>query len=159
MNILIAIVAANITAAVVPFLGIAFWIVCRTYLRLSYQVRLLELGSVSPILNHAIETMQGHRTIHSFGWAQHFYLKFLSALDDSQRPYYTMRAVQQLLLVVLDLFVAVMAITTCAAAVGFTNSMDPGMLGLTLTTLVRCRFSDTLFSYLLQVPPGHEHLP
>ncbi|PVH90076.1 hypothetical protein DM02DRAFT_548456 [Periconia macrospinosa] len=128
--------ATKFTAFAVPFLGVAFWLVCRTYLRISYQVRLLDLNSVSPIFNHAIETMQGFRTIHSFGWEDHFYTKFLNILDDSQRPYYMMLAVQQLLQVILDLFVAVIAIITCSATVALKNSVDTGMLGLTLTSLV-----------------------
>jgi ABC-type multidrug transport system fused ATPase/permease subunit len=137
VNVLIAILATIYTAIAIPFLGLAFWLVCRTYLRISYQVRLLDLNSVSPIFNHAIETMQGYHTIHSFGWQDYFYSKFLCLLDESQRPYYTMFAVQQLLQVVLDLFVAVLAIIACSATVAFKNAVDPGILGLTLTSLVR----------------------
>lgn len=136
VNVLIAIMATKYTAIAVLFLGLAFWVVCRTYIRISYQIRLLSLNSVSPIFSHAIETMRGFRTIHSFGWDGHFYRKFLKILDDSQRPYYTMFAVQQLLQVVLDLFVAVIAIITCSAAIALKDLADTGMLGLTLTSLV-----------------------
>lgn len=137
VNVLIAVLATKFTVIAVPFLATAFWLVCRTYLRISYQVQLLNLNSVSPIFSHAIETMQGFHTIHSFGWADHFYARFLYVLDDSQRPYYTMFAVQQLLQVVLDIFVAVVAIIICSVAVALKHSVDTGMLGLALTSLVR----------------------
>jgi ATP-binding cassette, subfamily C (CFTR/MRP), member 1 len=137
VNVFIVFLTNVYTAIAVPFLGVGFWLLCRTYLRISYQVRLLDLNSVSPIFNHAIETVQGYRTIHCFGWQDHFYRKFLYLLDESQRPYYTMFAVQQFLQVVLDLFVAVLAIIACSATVTLKNSVNPGTLGLALTSLVR----------------------
>lgn len=148
VNILLATITTKWIAIAIPFLGVAFWLVCRTYLRVSYQVRLLELNSLSPVFNHTIETMQGFRTIHSFGWADHFLTKFLETLDNNQRPFYTMRAVQQFLQVVLDLFVAVVAIITCSAAVALKDTVDAGLLGLTLTSLVR-----TVYQIVISGPP------
>jgi ATP-binding cassette subfamily C (CFTR/MRP) protein 1 len=76
----------------------------------SRQLRHLDLEAKSPLYTHFTETLSGVVTIRAFGWKPAFLQENLRLLDFSQKPYYLLFCIQRWLGVVMDLFVAGIAI-------------------------------------------------
>ena len=101
---------AQYVGAVIPLCAACLYLLQMYYLRMSRQLRLLDLEAKTPLYTHFTETMAGVVTIRAFGWKQAFVAENLKALDFSQLPYYMLYCIQRWLGVVLDLFVAGVAV-------------------------------------------------
>ena len=106
------------------------------YLSTSRQLRFMDIEAKSPLYTHILETIQGLSTIRSFGWAAANLATSLNFLDVSQRPFYLLFCVQQWLELVLDLFVAGLAVLFVGIAVSVTNVSSAGAIGLALLNLL-----------------------
>lgn len=73
-------------------------------------MRHLDLEAKSPLYRQFTETMNGVITIRAFGWKSAFLQENHKLLDYSQKPYYLLFCIQRWLAVVMDLFVAGIAI-------------------------------------------------
>ena len=119
-----------------PLMGLAMYFIQKYYLRTSRQLRILELEAVSPILKHITETTEGLSTIRAFGWQTPFQANAIEYIDDSQRPYYLLLALQRWLTLVLNLLVAGVGTLVVALATRIPNSSSGGYIGIALTSIL-----------------------
>lgn len=127
---------ANYAAAGLPFGFIALYFVQKYYLRTSRQMRLLDLEMKTPLYTHFTEALAGVSTIRAFGWTSEFMSDNTRRLDISQKPFYLMFCIQRWLQLVLDLFVAGMALLLVALALRVLGSTSQGAIGLALVNLL-----------------------
>jgi ABC-type multidrug transport system fused ATPase/permease subunit len=108
---MILIGVASIYAAIAfPIILGALYFIQRWYLRTSRQLRLLDLEAKSPLYSQFIEILSGLATVRAFGWQNALEEKNRQLLDDSQKPFYLLFAVQRWLTLVLDLIVTATAV-------------------------------------------------
>lgn len=131
---------------VLPFLAVALYFLQNAYLRTSRQIRLLDLEAKSPLYTHFNESLQGLHTIRAFAWSETWIYRNTTHLDHSQRPFYLLLCLQRWLSLVLDLIVAALAIILISLAVGLRHSMNTGLLGVAMVSIVS--FGQTL-SYFI----------
>ena len=127
---------ATYVAAGLPFGFIALYLVQKYYLRTSRQMRLLDLEMKTPLYTHFTETLGGVSTIRAFGWSQDFMDDNTRRLDTSQKPFYMMFCIQRWLQVVLDLFIAGMALLLVALALKVVGATSQGAIGLAMVNLI-----------------------
>jgi ATP-binding cassette subfamily C (CFTR/MRP) protein 1 len=123
-------------AAIIPFIGLAGYLIQRVYLRTSRQVRLMDLEAKAPLCTHFLESLAGIVTIRAFGWSSAYRKKNKKHLDNSQAPFYLLFAIQNWLGLVLELMVAGLVTVLVALAVGLRSKVDAGFLGLALVSAV-----------------------
>jgi ATP-binding cassette subfamily C (CFTR/MRP) protein 1 len=121
---------------------LAVYMLQKYYLRTSRQMRHLDLEAKSPLYRVFTEAAGGIATIRSFNWNGAFMAEHLQLLDQSQRPYYMLYCIQRWLNVVLDLFVAGVAVVLVSLAVELTTTATAGSIGLALLNLAQ--FNQTL---------------
>lgn len=105
-------------------------------------MRFLDLEAKSPLYTQFTETLAGLHTIRTFGWSAAFLRDNHRRLDASQKPFYTMFCIQRWLQVVLDLFVAGMAVVLVSFSLSFPNTTSQGAIGLAMVNLIG--FNQTL---------------
>jgi ATP-binding cassette subfamily C (CFTR/MRP) protein 1 len=119
-----------------PVLILAVYFLQKFYLRTSRQIRFLDLECKSPLYTHVAETLEGLSTIRAFGWQEAFMKTNVERLDISQKPSYLLYCIQRWLGLVLQLLVAVMAVTVVALATNLTDTTSGGRLGVSLSQIV-----------------------
>ncbi|KAK4946454.1 hypothetical protein LTR10_014653 [Elasticomyces elasticus] len=122
--------------AIVPVVAAALYVVQKYYLRTSRQMRLLDLEERAPLYTWFGETASGLASVRAFGWAEKFANRNLELLDRSQRPFYLMFCIQRWLGIVLDLMVAIMVTILMVMVVVRRDSIEPGLVGLSLMSVV-----------------------
>jgi ATP-binding cassette, subfamily C (CFTR/MRP), member 1 len=127
---------ATYVAAGLPFGFVALYLVQKYYLRTSRQMRLLDLEMKTPLYTHFTETLGGVSTIRAFGWSQAFMDDNTRRLEMSQKPFYMMFCIQRWLQVVLDLFIAGMALLLVALALRVVGATSQGAIGLAMVNLI-----------------------
>lgn len=90
----------------------------------------------SPLYAQFTETLAGLSTIRAFGWAPDFLCENHMRLDTSQKPFYIMFCIQRWLQVVLDLFVAAIALMLVAFALKLPSGVSKGAIGLAMVNLI-----------------------
>ncbi|KHO00193.1 ABC transporter, transmembrane domain, type 1 [Metarhizium album ARSEF 1941] len=133
---------ASYIGVTVPVCFLALYFIQKYYLRTSRQMRFLDLEMKSPLYTQFTETLAGLSTIRSFGWANAFLHDNHRRLDTSQKPFYTMFCIQRWLQVVLDLFVAGMALVLVSVALNIPDHTTRGAVGLAMVNLIG--FNQTL---------------
>jgi len=119
-----------------PFLVAAVYLVQKTYLRTSRQLRFLDLDEKAPVYTQFLETVSGLTTIRAFGWGGKALALNHRLVDRAQRPFYLLLMVQQWLTLVLDLMVAALAVLLVGAAVALRGSVSVGLTGVALVQLI-----------------------
>jgi ATP-binding cassette subfamily C (CFTR/MRP) protein 1 len=137
---------ASYVGAAIPLCLLVLWVIQRFYLRTSRQLRFLDLEAKTPLYTQFTEMLSGLATIRAFGWSPAFLADSVRLLDTSQKPFYTMFCVQRWLGVVLDLFVAGMAVVLVTAALRATGTTSQGAIGLAMVNLIG--FNQTLSLFL-----------
>lgn len=112
----------------------------RVYYRVTRQLHFLSLAALSPLYSLVAATAAGLPTIRAGGahssWSSQLEAQHLTALDASQRPRYALYALQSWLALVLDLFVAALAVLAVGLAVALRDRVDIGLLSVGLASLV-----------------------
>ncbi|KAF2197592.1 ABC transporter-like protein [Delitschia confertaspora ATCC 74209] len=127
---------AKYIAAIIP-LGLIFaYCVQKFYLLTSRQLRYLEIEAKAPLYAAFIDTIQTLETIRAFGWQTSLRAQFFDLLDMSQRPYYLLYCIQRWLNVVLDLFVAALAVILVTFSVELRDSATAGAVGVALVNVL-----------------------
>jgi ATP-binding cassette, subfamily C (CFTR/MRP), member 1 len=121
---------------------LALYYLQRYYLRTSRQIRHLDLETHSPLYTQFTKTLAGLSTNRAFGWKHWFLREHYTLLDASQRPYYLLYCIQRWLNVVLDLFVAGMAMILVAFALNLGSTTSKGAIGLAMVNIIG--FNQTL---------------
>ncbi|KAJ0327043.1 hypothetical protein COL5a_006217 [Colletotrichum fioriniae] len=133
-------------AALIPPSFLALYLLQKYYLRTSRQLRHIDLEAKSPLFTHFSEVLAGLPTIRAFAWSPAMLRENHTLLDASQRPYYLFFCVQRWLNVVLDLFIAGMAVVLVAFALYFTNATTMGAIGLAMVNIIN--FNQTLGDFI-----------
>ena len=134
---MILIGVASVYAAVAfPIILIALFFIQKCYLRTSRQLRLLDLESKSPLYSQFMETLSGLATVRAFGWQHALEQQNQHFLDESQKPFYLLFAVQRWLTLVLDLIVAATAVMLIVLVVKLRGEIDQGFVGVALLNII-----------------------
>ncbi|KAL0937343.1 ABC multidrug transporter [Colletotrichum truncatum] len=137
---------ATYVAALIPPSFIALYLLQKYYLRTSRQLRHIDLEAKSPLFTHFTEVLAGLPTLRAFSWRPAMLRESQALLDASQRPYYLFFCVQRWLNVVLDLFVAGMALVLVAFALHFNSTTTKGAIGLAMVNIIS--FNQTLGNFI-----------
>ena len=123
-------VASTYAAVSFPIWFVALYLIQKYYLRTSRQLRFLDLEAKSPLYTQFAEIIGGLTTVRAFGWQRVLEAKNRYLLDESQKPFYLLWAVQRWLQLVLDLLVAgvaVMLIVLITQLRGFISGPSVGI--------------------------------
>lgn len=129
-------VASVYAAAAFPVILVSLYFIQRFYLRTSRQLRLLDLETKSPLYSQFMECLSGLATVRSFGWRRALEEKNREMLDQSQKPFYLLFAVQRWLTLVLDLIVAAVAVVLMALVVSLRGTISPGFVGVAMLNVI-----------------------
>nr|RBQ92112.1 hypothetical protein FVER53263_07622 [Fusarium verticillioides] len=127
---------ASYFGAFLPISFLALYLIQKHYLRTSRQMRLLDLEAKTPLYTQFTEITAGLATIRSFGWTNEFLDESFRMLNTSQKPFYLMFCIQRWLELVLDLFVAGMAILLVTIALRIPGTTSEGAIGLAMVNLL-----------------------
>ncbi|KAK6194101.1 hypothetical protein LQW54_011786 [Pestalotiopsis sp. IQ-011] len=123
-------------AVIIPFSMIFVYALQKFYLRTSRQLRLLDLETKAPLYDHFLKLAEGVTTIRAFGWSDNHFSRLLAVLNTSQRPFYLLHMIQRWLNLVLDLFVAALAVVVMTMAVMIPSGSSSASLGLALINIL-----------------------
>jgi ATP-binding cassette, subfamily C (CFTR/MRP), member 1 len=129
-------VAARYFAAAVPFSLVVVYLIQRCYLRTSRQLRFLDLEAKSPLYSLFTDCISGLATIRAFGWQRQLKKHNIDLLDASQKPFYMMWTIQRWLTVVLDLFIAGIAVILIVMVVTLRGKISGGYVGIALLNVI-----------------------
>ncbi|KAI6782626.1 Multidrug resistance-associated protein 1 [Emericellopsis cladophorae] len=129
-------VGSYYTAIAFPFLFAALWLVQHVYLRTSRQLRFMDLEAKSPLYALFTESVTGLATLRAFGWRGALEDRLYNLLDRSQRPFYLLYAVQRWLTLVLDMFVAGIAVLLVFLITQLRGVLPPGLIGVALVNVI-----------------------
>lgn len=99
-------------------------------------MRLLDIEQKAPLYTQFAETLDGLATIRAYSWIQNTIEHNNKLVDNSQKPYYLMYAIQRWLSLVLDLIIAALAILVVGIAVALRDTISPGFTGVSLTQII-----------------------
>uniref|UniRef100_A0A8H7KFW9 ABC transporter n=1 Tax=Bionectria ochroleuca TaxID=29856 RepID=A0A8H7KFW9_BIOOC len=136
--------ATYVSALILPSFLILF-LIQKIYLRTSKQLRFMDLEMRAPLYTHFTETLAGLSTIRAFGWSDAFLEENTRRLSMSQKPFYFLFCIQRWLQIVLDLFVAGMALVLVSMALMMSRSTSEGQIALAMVTLLGFNHTLTLF--------------
>lgn len=139
---------ATYFGAFLPLSFLALYLIQKYYLRTSRQMRLLDLEAKTPLYTHFTEMIAGLSTLRSFGWSKAFLDEGYQLLSDSQSPFYMMFCIQRWLELVLDLFVAGMAVVLVSLALRVQGATTQGAIGLAMVNILG--FNQTLTTVIDQ---------
>ncbi|TVY94269.1 ABC transporter, partial [Lachnellula willkommii] len=135
---MILIGVASVYAAIsFPIVIAAVFCIQKFYLRTSRQLRFLDLEAKSPLYSQFMECLSGLATVRAFGWQQALEDKNRQLLDQSQKPFYLLFAVQRWLTLVLDLLVAAMAVLLIVLVTQLRGVISPGFVGVALLNVLQ----------------------
>ncbi|KGO75559.1 ABC transporter, transmembrane domain, type 1 [Penicillium italicum] len=120
----------------IPVLAIVVYVIQRTYLLASRQIRGICTETSYTLNNSFAETVEGIATIRAFGWENAYALENSRTLDASQMPTYTLYALEQWLMLVVDLIVAGVALLNVAFIITFTSAMTVGDVGISMNVIL-----------------------
>ncbi|KAF9878698.1 ABC multidrug transporter [Colletotrichum karsti] len=146
-KIIILAVFSQYLGITLPFLATVLYFLQRFYLQTSRQVRLLGIEAKAPLYTHFSESVAGVSTIRAFGWEKQYQERNYRHIDLSQRPNYTQSCIQAWLSFVLNLVVAVLAVTLVTIVVIWHDKFSAGSVGVSLVMVIG--FSEIL-SRLIQ---------
>ncbi|KAL8973607.1 MAG: hypothetical protein Q9197_002152 [Variospora fuerteventurae] len=129
-------VSSVYAAASFPVWFIALYFIQKYYLRTSRQLRFLDLEAKSPLYCQFTEIMAGLTTVRAFGWQHALEKKNRHLLDQSQRPFYLLFAVQRWLQLVLDLLVAAVAVILVILIVELRGILSGQYVGIALLNVI-----------------------
>lgn len=119
-----------------PVWFVALYFVQKYYLRTSRQIRFLDLEAKSPLYSQFSEIISGLATVRAFGWQRKLEQKNGYLLDESQKPFYLLYAVQRWLQLVLDLVVAAVAVLLMILVVELRGLLSGAYVGIALLNVI-----------------------
>ncbi|BGP50526.1 Transporter of the ATP-binding cassette (ABC) [Rhodotorula kratochvilovae] len=131
-------IIGTVSAALPSFLvagvliSIFYWVLGKIYLASSRELKRYESVTRSPIFSVFGESLQGVATIRAYGDASRFMKQIFGLLDDNNRPFFTLWAVNRWLSFRVD--TAAGAVSLIAALfVIFARKMDPALAGFVMS--------------------------
>lgn len=138
----ITVIAAGASYAlpIIPFFLFVVFLIQHFYLRTSRQLRLIELDSSKALVRHFTESGSGIEHLRAFKLQHDFTRQLHRMLDETQKPYYYLLAVQQWLASVMGLLTLSAATCVVSLALTYKKSTSPSAMGLAMLSLIS--FSD-----------------
>ncbi len=136
INIGAILAGATYMSAILPVVFGFLFFIQRYYLRTSRQLRLLEIEAKAPLVRSLRDIGTGIVYIRAFRTQEHDFARCLYILDQSQKPYYFLLASQAFLSLMLDLVVALMALTLSVLALYVKDSTSANAAGLAFLNLI-----------------------
>lgn len=127
---------ASYMSIALPFVFVALFFVQRYYLRTSRQVRHLDLEMRAPLYTYFQETATGLTHIQAFRWEKENIQRGYSILEESQKPFYVLLAIQQWLGLILSLLTATLGVILIATALFVRYSSSEASVGLSFVSLL-----------------------
>ncbi|KAH8710453.1 ABC transporter atnG [Beauveria bassiana] len=127
---------ATYLAIILPFMFIILFFIQRYYLRTSRQIRHLDLEMKTPLYTFFEETAAGLTHIRAFGWEASNMESGLAALEESQKPVYTLAAIQAWLSLVLGLLTALIGALLVSITLLIRGSSSQPAVGLSFLGLL-----------------------
>ncbi|KAF0640517.1 hypothetical protein FPSE5266_00566 [Fusarium pseudograminearum] len=127
---------ASYFGAFLPLSFLALYLIQKYYLRTSRQMRLLDLEAKTPLYTQFTEITAGLSTVRTFGWSKELLDESFKLLNTSQKPFYLMFCIQRWLELVLDFFVAGMAMLLVTIALRIPGTTSEGAIGLSMVNLL-----------------------
>ncbi|KAF2434166.1 hypothetical protein EJ08DRAFT_730870 [Tothia fuscella] len=128
-------VGSGYMALIIPPLIAVLYFLQAYYLRISRQIKSLDLEARSPLYQQFTETLEGITTIRALGMQEWLRRNFWTRLDESQKPYYLLLSLQRWLNIVMNIIVGVtgmlLVTLTCLS-----RTSNAGNLGVALTTVL-----------------------
>ncbi|KAL9614735.1 MAG: hypothetical protein Q9167_000804 [Letrouitia subvulpina] len=129
-------ISSHYAAISFPVWFVALYLIQKFYLRTSRQLRFLDLEAKSPLYSQFSETIAGLMTVRAFGWQRDLEKKNRSLLDQSQKPFYLLFAVQRWLQLLLDLIVAAVAVMLMVLVVELRGVLSGAYVGVALLNVI-----------------------
>lgn len=145
INVCVLIAGVSYAAAAIPLLIAVLYTVQIFYLRTSRQLRYLDLESKAPLYTHFTETAAGLEHIRCFGWEANAAARNVELLEYSQKPFYTMYAIQRWLTLVMDMTCLVLAVAVVTLVVKVTSVTTPAGFGLAFLNILGLSTAMTTF--------------
>lgn len=136
INMGIILAGASHLSLTLPVFLICLFFVQRYYLRTSRQVRHLDLEMKTPLYTFFEETATGMSHIQAFHWEEKNIEHGLCLLDESQKPFYTLSAIQQWLGLVLSLITATLGTFLVLLALLVRSGSSQSGVGLSFLSLI-----------------------
>lgn len=127
---------ASFLSLTLPFILVAVYFVQHYYLRTSRQIRHLDLESKSPLYTYFAETATGLSHIQALRWDEKNLEYGFHLLEESQKPYYVMSAIQQWLALVLGLLTGIVGAGLVALALFVKDGSSETSVGLSFIGLM-----------------------
>lgn len=147
-EIVLTCIASGYLAISIPFILLCLFLLQRIYITTSRQLRVLELEQKAPLFENFISTFEGLTTLRAYSWMSVAEARNTILVNDAQRPFYLLFCLQRWITLVLDLVTAAQAIFIVGLAVALRHSIDPGFLGVALTSVMT--FGQTASALTLQ---------
>ncbi|CAF4276271.1 unnamed protein product [Rotaria sp. Silwood2] len=114
------------------FLGPAFWLLCRYYLRSSQQLKRMESVTRSPIFGLFPSTLNGLTTIRAFKVQNDMIRSFMNLVDANTRPYLCMIGASRWFCLRIDAITTLFTLFIALFVVILRDRANPAMLALSL---------------------------
>ena len=119
-----------------PVWFLTLYFIQKFYLRTSRQLRFLDIEAKAPLYSQFSETMSGLATVRAFGWQRQLEKKTRYLLDQSQRPFYLLFAVQRWLQLVLDMVIAAIAVMLMILITELRGILGGAYVGIALVNVI-----------------------
>ena len=123
-------------AAFIPFLFAILSVLQSFYLRTSRKIRILDLEAKAPLFATISETAAGVEHIRAYGWQGPLLAQTYEMLDQSQKSFYYMYAIQRWLVIILNAIATAIVGGLVSNALLVVNASLQGGLGLALMALI-----------------------
>jgi ABC-type multidrug transport system fused ATPase/permease subunit len=140
--------ASGYLAISIPVILLSLYSLQRIYIATSRQVRVLELEQKAPLFENLINNFKGLITLRAYSWQSVAEARNMELINNSQRPYYLLFCLQCWITLVMDLVTAALATFVIGLVVALRHSIDPGLLGVALTSIMS--FGQTANALTLQ---------
>ncbi|KAJ6779326.1 hypothetical protein PWT90_02509 [Aphanocladium album] len=127
---------ASFLSLIIPFVLVIGYFVQRYYLRTSMQIRHLDLEAKTPLYTYFEETAAGLSHLQALQWDTKNIERGFALLEESQKPYYVMFAIQQWLALVLGLVTGTIGVGLIALALYVKDGSSESSIGLSFFALL-----------------------
>lgn len=140
--------ASYYTIILIPFLCLMFYGIQLVYLRTSRQLRMLDLEAKTPLFKQLTEMGSGVEHIRAFRWEKQYLQQSYELIDESQKPFYYMSAIQRWLGLVLDVVNLILGLILLCFALYWNNTTSESGIGLGFIGLLTL---GTNFSHFMEL--------
>ncbi|KAJ3497209.1 hypothetical protein NLG97_g2075 [Lecanicillium saksenae] len=136
IQIVVIMSGASFLSLILPFVLVGGYFIQRYYLRTSCQVRLLDLEAKTPLYTYFEETIAGLSHLHAVRWVAKNIERGFCLLEESQKPYYVLFAIQQWLALILGLMSGTVGVVLFALALYVKEGSTESSIGLSFVGLL-----------------------